>query len=82
MNNLKADQKENQILKINSCYWKFPNRITIHETTKYHEIIEELDFSEQIIFDLRDTNAASSSFVGFLIDINKKVDSQGKPKNL
>ena len=77
MNRNNNAQKENQILEINPCYWKFPQKITIHETSEYHEIADKLDFTEKIVFDLTDTDAASSSFIGFLININMETSSEG-----
>lgn len=66
-----------EIVKIGENSWKFPRTINFESSSTYVHRFNNLDYSEEIIFDMRETDNVHSSFIGFLINLKQKVNMNG-----
>lgn len=57
--------------------WKFPHHIDFEKTTGYIYRIRNIDFSKTMVFDLSETEVVHSSFIGFMIDVQTRLEHNG-----
>lgn len=68
-----ALKKETRI----SNEWKFPASINFETATYYINKLSQLDYENDIIFDLSETSFVHSSFIGFLLDTKNRSSNNG-----
>ena len=66
-----------EILQIDENSFKFPKTINFGSPSTYIKKFNNLDHSEEIVFDMSETDIVHSTFIGFLIDLKQKVDRNG-----
>jgi len=57
--------------------WTFPERIDYNEVPEYLRRFEAEAITGTLVFDLRDTEVAHSSFIGFLIVAKHAIEKSG-----
>lgn len=57
--------------------WTFPKHIEMGLVPAYAQKLEEVDFSDDIVFDLSLTEDIHSAFIGFLILVKQNVELGG-----
>jgi anti-anti-sigma regulatory factor len=57
--------------------WKFPACVDICQVSRYLSLIEKLEHSTRVVFDMQDIEDIHSSFLGFLVFSKEKLVSRG-----
>jgi len=57
--------------------WTFPRSITFESTSSYSIRFGDVDLKGHFVFDLSNTDEVHSSFIGFLLDMKRKIENQG-----
>ncbi len=71
------EKPQNEIVKVDDNRWKFPVTIQFETAASYHDFFNDIKYDETVIFDMKETDALSSSFIGFLLDIKHRVEKNG-----
>ncbi len=61
----------------NNNTWVFPHLINFETASSYSQKFIDIPFNKNITFDLSNTENVHSSFIGFLIDLKQKIDTNG-----
>ena len=69
--------EEAKIVKVDDKTWKFPESIKYETAATYNDMFSEIKSHEIILFDLSGTQVIHSSFIGFLIDLKQRLESEG-----
>jgi anti-anti-sigma regulatory factor len=60
-----------------STMWTFPRHVSFEAATGYLYQLRSMDLSGTVIFDLSETEAVHSSFIGLMIDLKEKAQRFG-----
>ncbi len=57
--------------------WTFPRSISFESTSSYSNRFDDIDLKGHFVFDLSNTDEIHSSFIGFLLDMKRKIEDEG-----
>jgi|GEM_PF-1116819 len=77
MDGLTMNVMNSSLQKNDAIVYHFPEYIDFETASNYFDKIIRVNFEKKLVFDLTTTREVHSSFIGFLLDIKQKYESNG-----